>query len=207
MLSKNIKYAIAGLLVGLSLLLPVSGALACGRADNRHALAVNNRATPTHSAVASSVRQYGPITSSPQRRARPRTTSVHRVIAPPSAAAAEPLRADASTVKASVLEAAAQTVSVHQVPVHEILPSASSRAKAELASSLQSSPFCTHAAAGCGCCSANGACCGMACCAATLPASAPTLPEAHGHAWAAPPFQLSQAANTDTLFRPPCSSV
>jgi hypothetical protein len=205
MLSKNIKHVIVGFLVGLSLLLPVSGASACGRAHNRHALAVDSRATPTHGALASSVRRYGQITPSPARRAWLRATSLHRVRAPTPAAAVEPLRPDVSTAKASVLEATAQTASVHHVPVHEVSPSAS-HAKMELASSSPSSSFCVHAG-GCGCCSANGGCCGMACCAAALPASAPTWPEAHGHAWAAPPCQLSPTANTDALFRPPCSSV
>jgi hypothetical protein len=201
MLSKNIKYVIAGLLVGLSLMLPVSGSLACGRAHTRHALAVDSRAIPTHGAVASSVRRYGRIASSPVRRARPHATSLHRVIARPPAVAAEPLGADASTA----IEAASRTSSIHHIPVHEVSPS-TSHAKTELASSSPSFPFCAHAA-GCGCCSANGGCCGMACCPAALPASAPTWPEAHGHAWAALPFRLSQAVDTDALYRPPRSSV
>ena len=68
--------------------------------------------------------------------------------------------------------------------------------------SLLTMTSCEHAGA-CSCCGANAGCCGMSCCAATLPVSAPTLPNADGTAFAASAFELFQTTNLETLLRPP----
>jgi len=206
MLSKRLKCVIAGLLVGLPLLLLVSGsAVACGRAHDRHALAVDGKAVRTIGAVASLVRGYAPMTRRPVRKAAPRAASLNQVMVLPPASATDSLRRDGPIAKTLLREAASRTASVVREPVHEVLPSAS-RGKTELASSLLSSKSCTRAL-GCSCCSANAGCCGMACCAVALPASVPMWPNPRGHAWDEPVFQRAHPANSDTLFRPPCASV
>jgi hypothetical protein len=202
MMSKRIKYLIAGLLAGLTLLLPVSGsAVACERAHHRHTLAVDSRATRTIGAV--SARRYSPRIS--MRKALRRATSVGHMMATAPTPAAELLRGDVPTAKTSVHEADFQTASAHRLPMQEILPSASP-AKTELSSNLPSSPSCLHAG-GCGCCSDNGGCCGMACCAVALAASAPAWPDTFGHAWFETAVQPSEATDTDALLRPPCANV
>jgi hypothetical protein len=56
---------------------------------------------------------------------------------------------------------------------------------------------------GCACGGANGACCGMTCCAMALVADTPTLACTDGPVLAAPPSALLEGTPADTLLRPP----
>ncbi len=61
---------------------------------------------------------------------------------------------------------------------------------------------CNHAG-GCGCCGANGGCCGMSCCATALPSAVPTLPHTFGPPFTTAALRPFQSAYRDTLLRPP----
>jgi hypothetical protein len=56
---------------------------------------------------------------------------------------------------------------------------------------------------GCACGGANGACCGMTCCAMALVVDTPTLACTDGPVLAAPPSALLEGKPADTLLRPP----
>jgi hypothetical protein len=191
-----------GLLVALPLMLSASdSAVACGRAHARHTPVINVRADHSMGTVAVLVHRYSPTTRSSANK-RSHSASLHPVVAAPSSAVPGRLRRDPSIAMASTSAReppppiSPQIMTVNgwlSVPI----------GKTELVSGLPLSQSCGHVG-GCGCCQANGACCGMACCAAALIASAPTLPSTHDYAWTERPPQLSQITYSDTLFRPPC---
>jgi hypothetical protein len=194
MLVERLKYVIAGPLVGLLLVLPVSGtAVACGRSHNHHV----TKAASLRSVgeVARLTRRYAPASKGSVPKASSRVTSPVRAVTHSAASAPGPLRQNELTLRprASVQGAPPRSASFHQVSVRDL--------RSTLRSS--SSKSCDHPR-GCSCCSDNGGCCGMACCTAALPASEPTSPDTHRHAWAEPTFRPSHAVNSDALFRPPC---